>query len=112
MAISIDSSSILLQQNAASAANVKTDKLSSSLENIENGTATDEELMSACKDFESYFVEQVIKSTKKAMLTDEDSEGDYIQMFGDTLTQSYAEMITESANLGIAQMLYESMKQN
>ncbi|MBO5351925.1 MAG: rod-binding protein [Lachnospiraceae bacterium] len=112
MAISIGSNSILMQQNAANAASAKAEKLSSSLSGIENGTATDEELMEACKEFESYLVEQVIKSTKKAMLRDEDSQGDYMKMFGDTLTQSYAEMITESADLGIAQMLYESMKRN
>ena len=111
MAISIGGDSLYLQsmQNASAA---KTEKLSSSLSGIENGTATDEELMDACKDFEAYLVEQVIKSAKKAMLSDEDSEGEYMKMFGDNLTQSYAEMITETADLGIAQMLYESMKRN
>jgi len=111
MAISIGSDSLYLQsmQNASAA---KADKLSSSLNSIENGTATDEELMEACKEFEVYLVEQVIKSTRSAMLEDEDSEGDYMKMFGDKLNQSYAEMISETANLGIAQMLYESMKRN
>ena len=61
---------------------------------------------------ENYFVEQVIKQTKSAMLEDEDSQGDYMKFFGDTMTQSYAKIITESSNLGIAQMLYESMKRN
>ncbi|MBP3569830.1 MAG: rod-binding protein [Lachnospiraceae bacterium] len=112
MAISIGSDAVFMQQNAQSAANAKAEKLSSSLSSIENGAATDEELMEACKDFEAYLVEQVIKSTKQAMLEDEDSEGDYMKMFGDTMTQSYAEMITETSNLGIAQMLYESMKRN
>lgn len=112
MSISIGSDSIFMQQNAAAAASAKTEKLSSSLNSIENGAATDEELMEACKDFEAYLVEQVIKSTKKAMLSDEDSEGEYMKYFGDNLTQSYAEMITETSNLGIAQMLYESMKRN
>lgn len=111
MAISIGSDSLYMQQ-MQSASNAKTEKLSTSLSNIENGTATDEELMEACKDFEAYLVEQVIKSTKKAMLSDEDSEGEYMKMFGDNLTQSYADMITETADLGIAQMLYESMKRN
>ena len=46
------------------------------------------------------------------MLDDEDSQGEYMKMFGDKLNQSYAEMIAETANLGIAQMLYESMKRN
>ena len=111
MAISIGGDSLYLQsmQNASAA---KTEKLSSSLSNIEKGTATDEELMAACKEFETYLVEQVIKNTKSAMLDDEDSQGEYMKMFGDRLNQSYAEMITETADLGIAQMLYESMKRN
>ena len=111
MAISIGGDSLYLQsmQNASAA---KADKLSSSLGNIEKGTATDEELMNACKEFETYLVEQVIKNTKSAMLEDEDSQGEYMKMFGDRLNQSYAEMITETADLGIAQMLYESMKRN
>ncbi len=112
MAISIGTDGLLSQQNAAAAATAKANKLSSSLENIDKGAATDEELMDACKDFESYLVEQVIKSTKKAMLKDEDSEGEYMKYFGDHLTQSYAELITEHTDLGIAQMLYESMKRN
>jgi len=80
MAISIGSDSLYLQsmQNASAA---KADKLSSSLNNIEQGVATDEELMEACKEFETYLVEQVIKSTRSAMLEDEDSEGDYMKMW-------------------------------
>ncbi len=111
MAISIGGDSLYLQsmQNASQA---KTEKLSSSLSSIENGTATDEELMEACKEFETYLVEQVIKNTRSAMLDDEDSQGEYMKMFGDRMNQSYAEMITETADLGIAQMLYESMKRN
>ena len=111
MAISIGNGSLYLQsmQNASAA---KAEKLSSSLNNIEKGTATDEELMEACKEFETYLVEQVIKNTRSAMLEDEDSQGEYMKMFGDKLNQSYAEMITETADLGIAQMLYESMKRN
>jgi len=112
MAVSIGSDMLYMQQNTQSATNAKTEKLSSSLNSIENGAATDEELMEACKDFETYLVEQVIKSAKKAMLSDEDSEGEYMKMFGDNLTQSYAEMLTDTADLGIAQMLYESMKRN
>ncbi len=111
MSISIGTEGMYLQ-NMQSQANAKTEKLSSYLSSIENGTATEEELMEACKDFETYLVEQVIKNTKSAMLEDEDSQGEYMKMFGDTMTQSYAEMITDTADLGIAQMLYESMKRN
>ena len=111
MAISFGTDALYLQ-NMQSASQAKTEKLSSSLSNIEKGTASDEELMEACKEFETYLVEQVIKNTKSAMLDDEDSQGEYMKMFGDKLNQSYAEMITETADLGIAQMLYESMKRN
>lgn len=103
---------MFLQQKVNSQTATKTDKLSSSLDGIAEGAATDEELMEACKSFESYMVEQVIKSTKKAMLANEDEEGDYMKYFGDTMTEEYAKMITESSNLGIAQMLYDSMKRN
>ena len=112
MAISMDTNPFFLQQSTASASNARADKLSSSLSNLENGTATDAELMEACKTFESYLVEQVIKQTKSAMLEDEDSKGEYMQYFGDMMTQSYAEMLTEKGDLGIAQMLYEAMKRN
>ena len=111
MSISIGSEYLMAQQTASSAAS-KADKLSATLSNMEQTQATDEELMDACKEFETYLIEQVIKSTKSAMLEDEDSEGDYMKMFGDKLNQSYAELIAENADLGIAQMLYESMKRN
>ena len=111
MAISIGGDSLYLQ-SLQNASQTKTEKLSASLNSIEQGTATDEELMTACKEFETYLVEQVIKNTRSAMLDDEDSQGEYMKMFGDRLNQSYAEMITETADLGIAQMLYESMKRN
>lgn len=112
MAISMDTNSFFLQQSTVSASTARADKLSSSLSNLENGTASDAELMEACKTFEGYLVEQVIKQTKSAMLEDEDSQGEYMQYFGDMMTQSYAEIITEKGDLGIAQMLYEAMKRN
>lgn len=111
MAISFGTDGFYLK-NMQNSAQAKAEKLSSSLSSIENGTASDEELMKACKEFETYLVEQVIKNTRSAMLEDDDSQGEYMKMFGDKLNQSYAEMITETADLGIAQMLYESMKRN
>lgn len=112
MSISIGNEYLMAQQNASSASKSKAEKLTASLNSIENGQATDEELMDACKEFEVYLIEQVIKSTKSAMLEDEDGEGDYMKYFGDNLNQSYAEMLSDTADLGIAKMLYESMKKN
>lgn len=81
-------------------------KLKSDLEN-----ATDEELMDACKSFESYFVEQLFKEMRKTVPQTEE-ENEYMSYFGDMLYEKYAENVTEKGDLGIAQMLYESMKRN
>lgn len=88
---------------------VKTDKITSALNNSE---ATDKELMDACKNFESYLLEQVFKNMQKTVMKDEEQEGDYLAQFGDMLYENYAEQSTEQGELGIAQMLYESMKRN
>ena len=78
-------------------------------------SATDEELMEAAKTFESYLLEQVYKAMESTIKPDGDEEEDstgYLSMFKDTLTQEYAKITSESANLGLAQKLYEQMKLN
>ena len=86
------------------------DKLRSNLENIDN--ASDEELMSVCKEFETYMLEQVIKSMESTIMKadDEESSSSYMDMFGDKLTTSYAKSISDQGSIGLAQMLYDSMK--
>lgn len=79
--------------------------------------ASEEELYDVCKQFESYFVEQVIKQMEKMIPeSDEDSTASkYMDYFGDTLYQELAEDVTESNNgegIGIAKTLYEQMKRN
>ena len=76
-----------------------------------NDDSTDEELMEACKGFESYFVQKIIEQARK-MTESEDDQGEYMKYFGDTLNQAYAEAITDSGQVGLAQQLYDSMKQN
>lgn len=87
----------------------KKDKLQNSLENINN--ASDEELMEVCKEFETYMLEQVVKSMESTIGKDEEeSSTSYMDMFGDNLTNSYAKSISDQGKIGLAQMLYESMK--
>ncbi len=71
----------------------------------------DDELMEVCKSFESYFVEQVFKEMKKTVPNSEENN-EYMNYFGDMLYEEYAKEITDSGNIGIAKMLYESMKRN
>ena len=85
-----------------------TSSLESSLGTV-NSSSDDEKLMEVCKDFETYFVQQVIEEAKKT-LDDEEEDGEYMQYFGDTLTQSYAEAVTDSGDIGLAQQLYDSLK--
>lgn len=78
--------------------------------------ATDDELMSACKEFESYFLEQVFKGMEK-MVPKSDSESSYAstikEYYQDELIKNYAsEAANQGEGLGIAQMLYEQMKRN
>ena len=98
----------------SSAASAKIDRL----KNADYANATDEELMGACKQFEQYFVEMVLKEVYKttdmfgmgesssgAMSTTQD-------LLKDSMIQTYAEKITGGTNLGLAQQLYESMRRN
>lgn len=84
--------------------------LQSSLNSVSSETE-DEELMEVCKDFEAYFVQKMIEEAKKT-IDSEDDEGEYMKYFGDTLTQSYADAIADSGTIGLAQQLYDSLKQN
>lgn len=112
MSISIDGiSSFNPLTSGISDSSGKTNALEESLSNVDVVNATDEELLEACKGFESYFVEQVYKEMKKTVHSSDD-EGEYMQYFGDNLSQEYAKNITDSGTLGIAQMLYDSIKRN
>lgn len=79
-------------------------------------TASDDELMSVCKDFEAYFVEQTFKAMQKMVPESDDEESSSgastLNMFKDNLVQEYAASATEGEGLGLAKMLYEQMKRN
>lgn len=95
----------------SSASDVSAKKLEETLNSSNLENSTDEELMDVCKSFESYFIEQMYKEMKNTVKS-EDDDNPYMQSFGNILTQSYAENATESGGIGLAQMLYESMKRS
>lgn len=86
-------------------------KINSLEEKLKSSPGTDEELMEVCKSFESYMLEQVIKGMEKT-IPDDEEKNPYKDMFGDLLYQEYSKSATENQELGLAQMLYESMKRN
>jgi flagellar protein FlgJ len=111
MSIPIGSDTINSISSSYLSKSVNTTKLESTLKNSDS--ATDEELMEACKSFEAYLLEQVFKGMEKTVLkSDDEEEDDYMAQFGDMLYEEYAKAATESQSLGIAQMLYDSMKRN
>lgn len=110
MDLSIGSGSGYYPTADMSGSTAKTDKIKSTLN---NKNASDEDLMEACKSFESYLLEQVFKGMEKTVQKDEDEEqNDYMVQFGDKLYEEYAKEATDGKGLGLAQMLYESMKRN
>lgn len=113
MSIAIDSYINQLGDLYGNTTNNTTSKLEDSLSN-DYSKATDEELMEVCKQFESYLVEQVMKSMESMIPKDEDDEDSSmtqtVDFFKDTMYQELASQTTESQGLGLAQTLYESMK--
>ncbi|MDD6207379.1 MAG: rod-binding protein [Clostridiales bacterium] len=103
MGISFDPSLYGLSSSNAEA-------LSGSLSGLNKTESTDDELMDACKQFEAYFVEQVLKGMEKTINRSEEEDNDYSNMAKDMLTQEYASVLTENTDMGIAKLLYESMK--
>lgn len=96
----------------------KTDQTAEKLEGklkTDYTKSSDDELMSACKEFEAYFVEQMFKEMIKTVPESEDGSSsmtslkDYVK---GNMVQEIASQSTEQNSLGLAQMLYEQMKRN
>lgn len=93
------------------------DELTSSLQGL-SSESSEEELKGVLKDFESYFVEQIIKQVKDTFTSindDEDSDStmsQYKDMYMDIAIQQVADEIVEQSGENFTQQLYEQMKRN
>lgn len=95
-----------------------TSELEKTLGSGDLSNASDDELMHVCKDFESYFIEQMFKSMEKMIPKDEDEDesssmSSMTDYYKEEMMSKYAEYASESdggKGLGIAQTLYEQMK--
>ncbi|TAH66030.1 MAG: hypothetical protein EWM47_10590 [Anaerolineaceae bacterium] len=108
MNMNIESNSNYLMTGALAAEKSKKNILE---EQLHNKPSSDEELMEVCKSFEAYLLEQAMKGMEKT-IPYEGKKNPYLEHFGDMLYQEYAKSATENQGLGLAQMLYESMKRN
>lgn len=112
----------------------KTSSLENTLNNSDLSTADSDKLISVCKDFEEYFVEQMVKSMVKMASVDGSSDADdYSSLFGlssdsddsylSSMSSYYgSQMVTKLTEslcddtngngIGLAKTLYEQMKRN
>ncbi len=108
-----DYSSYINSANEAS-----TQALQNKLNNTVSETSSDDELMEACKEFESYLWEQVFKEmekTTKFFSDDEDKDGyasNMVDYFKDSVIQEISNQAANQGANSVAQMLYEQMKRN
>lgn len=101
--------------NASASANTaKADSLKNSVAGL-SSNSTEEELMEVLKDFESYFIEQMIKQMKETF-TDDDKESSvasqYTDTFMDYAIEDVADMLLEEVGGSMTQQLFEQMKRN
>lgn len=97
-----------------------TEALEKKLNSAASAEVEDKELFEACKEFEAYLWEQVLKEMQKTskFFSDDDDEegyaGNMVNMFQDTFIREISSQIaTESQGANsLAQTLYEQMKRN
>lgn len=115
IAIGSDLTSIYQEMYSQNAQSTSSANFADKLEATDYSKATDDELMEVCKEFEAYFTEQVFKALKKMVPEDESmstTSASTLDYFNDMLMQEYAKTSAENGSLGLAQMLYEQMKNN
>lgn len=108
-------SSMLNQTTATNnAVTSKADSLQNSVHGL-SSNSTEEELMEVLKDFESYFMEQIIKEMKDTF-THEDEESSmasqYTDTFMDYAIEEVADILLEEVGGSMTQQLFEQMKRN
>lgn len=102
---------------AGQASSSKTDELKKKLAGSEGATPKEDELLDACRQFESYFMEEMFKAmleTTKAF-SDGDEDGyssKMVDYFKDTAVQELCDQASSTNSIGLANMLYEQMKRN
>ena len=82
MSFSIDGISSLVSNAQNSAAAGSASALKNSISSVSSGSS-EEELLSVCKDFESYFVEEVLKEVKENLISDDDEDNGCFSQYAD-----------------------------
>lgn len=113
MSISLDAS--MLNMTNAATNNFNADKVRNTISSVNKGS-TEDELMEVCKDFSSYFIEEVIKEIKENMTLKDEEEDSSLSTLTDFHMDSVIEdisdtMLDQTGN-SFVQQLYNQMKRN
>lgn len=116
MSISLDAMASLTDTTTTNAiTNNKASSMQSSLNGISSETS-EEELLQVCKDFESYFVEEVLKEVKENMKAEEEEKDQSLSTLTDFHMDGTIELIAdevvEQVGESFTQQLFEQMKRN
>lgn len=114
MSISInDSMYNYLTQTAQNANNsASAGAVNNKIGNI-NENSSEEEMKQAIKDFESYFVEQILKNVRESLKDDDDSSNAQLtDFFMEQVGQKIADQMVDQTGERLTQTLYEQMCRN
>ena len=117
MSMDITGITSMLNQTASTNANAntaKTDSLKNSVSGL-SSSSTEEEMMEVLKDFESYFIEQIIKKMKDTFTEDEEESSvasQYTDTFMDYAIEDVADILLDEVGGSMTQQLFEQMKRN
>ncbi len=112
MSMAIDSLNSYVDPSMISAASGS--NLTGKLDGVDSSASADE-LKEVCREFESYFMEQVYKEMFKTIGKDENGDSSLsslVDYFKDDVIQTVAAQTTEQSGGPLAQQLYEQMKRN
>ncbi len=116
--MSMDVSGITSMLNQTTAANNAAASKTDSLKNSVNGlssASTEEELKEVLRDFESYFLEQMIKKMKDTFTNKEEESSvasQYTDTFMDYAIEEVADQLLDEIGGNMTQQLFEQMKRN
>ena len=115
MSMDISGITSMLNQSGVTNATTKAARAKSDSINGLSSESTEEELKEVLEDFESYFVEQMIKKMKDTF-TEKDEESSvaaqYTDTFMDYAIEEVADQLLDEIGGNMTQQLFEQMKRN
>ena len=115
MSFSIDGISSMVDLTSTTASANNATALTESLDSV-SSSKTEEELLEVCKDFASYFIEEVLKEVKENMTVEDEDTDSTMQSLTDyhmdSVIEDISDQLLDQSGNSYIQQLYEQMKRN